>query len=449
MNKSRNFIILSFLFVAITFTFFAIFSNEIIEARLNSLSYLRQLNASFSLSQVNPLKWLGFWHWNTKPIQSFTDSGIFLSYPIISYIPNTIIAFITRDIEKYQELTLLIGIFQLLSISYITYDLFLSSNFKKNGFSNISVQFFSIIAAVLFLTNPATLGLLIEPDFEDCFIFLSFLGFWSHFRFKNKTLSKIIFFISSFSYPTGSLIILIGFILINLINSNKIKLSQNKSDNLKQRIAKFTSSIEISIWPFLIGFIFYILLRIFAYYLIDNAGIQTTGSSLLFRVGLDPSDTYYGGILSTLKFLTPIVNIPKEILDINLNNLDLKSFWLIVNCLLLLLEFIIFNSIGIIYLIRVISNSSEMQKKNIEILGGYFILLAFTYILLFPQWSAVHFRLIARFIAPSSSIGLSIFLMKINNRISLPRGRYLSWEMIFLSWILIIDQLRYFLTWNI
>ena len=32
-------------------------------------------------------------------------------------------------------------------------------------------------------------------------------------------------------------------------------------------------------------------MRIFAYYLINNAGIQTTGSSLLFRVGLDPSDT--------------------------------------------------------------------------------------------------------------------------------------------------------------
>ncbi len=449
MKKINKLSWLIVLIGVLAFIYLVLTSSEVATARINSITYLRQLNASFSLIGENPFKWLGFWHWNINSSETFTNSKIHLTYPIIGYLPNSLIAYITNDHVLYQKLTLTLGVSQLFLLSWIIYDLFIHSGFETKGFPKRSISFFGALAGLLLLTNPAFLGLLTEPDFEDCFIFLSIIGLWLRLRHHKKLLSNFFLVIAAYSYPTGSLVFIIGKILLNFINQKEWFGRNWRSDKETiQNKEGINMSGGVTIKPFLIGITLYLLIRYLATIMIISSGYEASGGGLLFRIGLEQSDTYYGGILSTLKFITPIANVPSGIANVDINNLSLSLIWQIINCLLLLTEFAIITAIGSIISILRVSELESCKKSSIETVSGYFVLITILYIAIFPQWAAVHFRLIARLLAPACAIGLALILMKLNRRIIDSRPTSLSWELVLLSWVLIVDQLRYFLTWN-
>ena len=449
MKKTIFFTIGSiFLFFA-TLVFSLINSEQVISARDTSISFVRQMNASFSLAEINPFKFFGFWHWHFLPGEEFTQGPIHLTYPNIGYLPNTFVAYITQDRNLYSLITLLLGFILLLLYTLIVFDLSRRSSLQRKQNERTNLLLFGGLTSIILFTNPSFLGIIVQPDFEDCFIFISFVALWLHLSRVSFFASKALFLLAGFSYATGSSVIIFGSLIINGLQlvSSRLSPEKNLTENIYS-VFRIPHS-NISTLPILFGVIIYFLTRYIAFTLLSADGYEFTGANYIFRLGLKPDDTFYGGLFSTLKYLVPISSIDqiKELLSEE--KLSLPVFWSVLNAFLLILEIGLISVLGTFKSIKQLSIKSNTFPNELRTVVSYFSVLSIFYIILFPQWSAVHFRHLARLFAPAIAISIGVILFQINQRMTIRRSSTLSWEVIALSWLIIVDQIRFFLTWNI
>ena len=148
--------------------------NKLHARRLESMSYIRQMHSAFSLAESD-FGFRIFSQWNTSPsIEKFKEGPVHLSYSSLANLPNTLIAKFSQNKPLYSTLNLGLGCFQIALCGATLFHTIKSHRPKSDSIKSQTVL--ALITLLLFLTNPASLMMLIEPDFEDSFVFLLFFS---------------------------------------------------------------------------------------------------------------------------------------------------------------------------------------------------------------------------------------------------------------------------------
>ena len=305
------------------------------------------------------------------------------------------------------------------------------------------------ITLLLFLTNPANLMMLIEPDFEDSFVFLLFFGSML-LHCGSVRFSKIVLCISSFLYPLGAGALIGSFCLSKVSVSLSRKVSSVKSfmfDLMRNRNVPLSSGI--SIYPVAIGFLFYFIARLI-YIACDQSFTNNyTGSSLFTRIGLDAGDQFYGGILGIFRFAIPFSGVPNGLVDIiNTRELGLDELWALINHLQIAIVYGLISMAAFVFAIVTITRNKRAVSTLDYVIPNLFLVLTFSIILFLPQWSSVHFRLVARFFAPAMSFYLGYLIYTIASRFK-PVFSHAYALAILLTSLISLDQIHFFAKWMV
>lgn len=405
-----------------------------------SPTYLRQIEAASSL----PLKIFpgvaGFWHWR---LPGDFSSGLYISYPSFAYLPLSLliqiglegkVAFAITSVIFYSSISLAAF---LLGYNYI----------NKLG----SVQLFSILGglllSVMVITQPTILNILTDPNWEDSFVLFSLVGF--SIAYANSILAMLSFACAAFTCPSAGLAACLFCAISFSLSFHGVSRSSCRRLSLFPLIKSAYSLLDPLLKPLLgsiAGILCYLALRIILASTLGE-GASVSGSSLTFRMGLDEESTnYYGGLVSMFRILFPISGLPKGLFDF-----DRRS----VSNLLLLFEFALLSLGSLSYVIRrILCLAKGVKPNSMQIVLLYFAFITICMVCIFPNWSAVHFRLLARLYAPCMSISLWHVLisgyLRLTQKFKTDYG-YLVFGITFscACWIVSSEFLRFFYVWNL
>ncbi|WP_320664620.1 hypothetical protein [Prochlorococcus sp. MIT 1223] len=384
----------------------------------------------------------GFWKWFT-----YNTETIYLSFPIFAYLPTTLLIkffgadsiYFSREILTYSQ----IGI-----TGTLLYLLLNTSRAKDIQTSLSTTGSLGIGPSILLITNPAILSILVEPVWDEFFITTSLLGLLLIYNSRFKILGEGILTFAFINYFPGALAYIAAKFL-SFLRKGRYLLSRNItlkdifvfiSSNLKTQLK--TTSILRSAY---LGIGIYTIWRLITYFILNMNEIPVGGSSLITRIGIDPNDDFYGGVINFARVLIPIPN--KDYFQ-NFNS-DLSSAWKLLNLFTIIIEYLTLTSIGILYGLKLLNkrpNDKATFLKDIplKVLTFYGVISLFQMILL-PQMATVHFRTTARILSPFISISLATFVLNVTKRfISNKNNAYAVY--ISILWLITIDQIRIFMT---
>jgi len=437
------------IFLICLFIVFSIPGDSLEHARLENASFVRQMRAAYSLLEGEKILQRLFWHWNTSSNQEeFINSPIHLSYPSVSYFVNALIAKASKDIRGYMDATKLIG-FALLcgygSVFYQELFNFYSKATNPQPKNQAVPLLLGLAGASLLVTNPSFLSLIVEPDFEDGLIFAIFISSF-FLGTACPRIAAIFLGLGSAIYPLAAGAVLAPWILRELTCIVRAKATQTIKYTLNYRLVL---ADKLDARPVLIGFLTYILARATFVFLVVHCSSTTvllSGSSPYPRMGLDALDSYYGGILGIARFLVPIAGIPKHIIPAPaLGDVDMEVIWPIVNLLQLALTTFLLSIAGLLVLIKgYVFGGFKKYNLPTPCIASYFSILTFSVALILPQWSAVHFRLLARFYAPALSFALTFLLYKVYCKMHSRHYKAGIAIITALTWLLALEQYAFF-----
>ena len=440
MATSRNAIMTAVACCASTAGIIALIGPEkILEARLLNDSFMRQMSAAFHLA--NSQGYLQpFSQWNTSDsLAQFKEGPVHLTYTTFAYLGNVIIALIAGSEQTYNKMTLILST----AVSGISgCIILLSIKQRRVATGNHPWTTLGLCTAALYLTNPANLAAYIEPDFEDLFLLLSLFGLY----FLEKRfcwLSNATFAIASFMYPLGGgVICAASFIYMAARKKMKRDLLKLKA----WRKVSLPLNKNIPAGPFIIGVITWYATRI-SYVLTSPVDAVYSGGSLFKRAGIDISDTFYGGIAGIVRFLAPISGIPRSLLEaVGSSSKTLAEFWEILNYAQIAATLTVLSALALFYGLLSIADKSRSDETINCSPARYFLLLTVGIAVLLPQWSSVHFRLLARFFAPAMSFYLAHFLVRAAWKLSKEKGTRQLTAFAITS-LICIEQLHFFGKW--
>ncbi len=398
------------------------------------------------LSKNFPFGFYGFGKWSRNP----SIDAIYLSYPISSYWMSGLFRNILSNNIKTTEI-----IFWLNSITYLLIPVNLALITFQENKTNVS-NFFKINIACLFLlSNPSFLSVFTSPDWFESFMLFCLLGiFLSNFR-KFTIASIICFSLAGFSNPYTSISLIIGSIIINICSFIKDKKFIDKKILIKILRLPNNKIIKskISLIPILSGVLFFLLLRIFfaldTFQITDLDGMSLVqGSALQDRMAIGKDVEKYGGIFTLFKFILPIkLNALSDIFKTLLSG-EVRIDWIILNELLKIISYLIINISGLFYFLKKIIIKINNQNTKQEIifntgLNIYAISILF-YIVIFPDIASNHALFIARLISPIIAFGLCSLIFDFSYR--LIRNSYHIVLSVIISWIVVIDNLNFFIS---
>ena len=413
--------------------------------RFENKSFVRQMNSAFHLSSKDgglPV----FSHWNTaSDIDKFEEGPVHLSYSTLPNLPNAIIARIAGDKIAYSAINFWIGCFQISLCGAILFCTVRSGKRLTNG-SGIPSGFLAAFAAFLFLTNPANLMMLIEPDFEDSFIFLVFIGCLAvHFGAMQS--SNFAFWLSSLLYPLGGGAVIGAFVVSKLAKFFPGRQATEKSSgNFIPPVHWLPLRTGLSVIPFAIGLASYFVVR-FLYLILAESSQFYSGGSVFTRAALELRDDFYGGVLGLLRFLAPIAGVPDQLMNsFGLRGFSLEQFWVFLNHIQLAIVYAVISLAAFVFaLVVALKRSSPVANKDC-IIPNFFLMLTVAILVFLPQWSSVHFRLVARFFAPAMSFYLAYLACMMAERCRLTH--HASYVLIaVLGGLISLEQLHFFVKW--
>ena len=176
---------------------------------------------------------------------------------------------------------------------------------------------------------------------------------------------------------------------------------------------------------------------------------------ILKRIGLgnNSNDYHYGGIFSVFKFF---INLPPYIEEYKLNYYLDGSIHRTINLSLLTVEQLLISSISFITLIILISSRREdkyqllnQTKCNIKSIISFFGLALIFSCVIFPQSTAVHYRMTARIFALIISTTIPYISLKFSKFLSNYFKSDFSWLCPIIIFFPVLDFLRFSLSFPI
>ena len=411
--------------------------DKILEARLLNASFIRQMNGAFLLASDPKINQI-FSQWNTLGSHAdFAAGPIHLTYTTITNISNSLIAFMSGGERAYSNITLAVSTV----IAGISGSILLLSTKKEDSpqESGKSVAF-GYCASAIYLTNPAHLASFIEPDVEDAFLLLSFLGYYL-WQKEFKRLAYALFAIASFAYPLGAGILCATSCIYKAVCSKRI---QNLARLKGWLPIRLPLNDAISIKPFVVGIASWLIARM-TYVLTAPEGTVYSGGTLIKRAGLDIADSYYGGVLGAFRFLIPLSGIPANLKEA-VGTYSLTEAWGVLNYIQIAVTFTGLSAFALLYGLSELLKKSRPGSSNNYSVSRYFLVLTIGIAIILPQWSSVHFRLLARFFAPAMSFYLAHFLVRVGSKLPDKTGvRQLA--LIISTSLICTEQLHFFGKW--
>ena len=413
--------------------------------RFENKSFVRQMNSAFHMGSRD-VGLRVFSYWNTAAdIDKFKEGPIHLSYSMIPNWPNALIARIAGDKITYSIINFWVGCFQ---ISLYGAILFCTVRSGKNLIhdAGISSGFLAAFAAFLFLTNPSSLMMLIEPDFEDSFIFLVFVGCLAVY-FGAKKSSNFAFWSSSFLYPLGGGAVIGAFVLSNLGKFFPGRKASIKScSKIVSEAHRLPLRTGLSVIPFVIGLASYFVARSL-YLLLAEPSQVYSGGSVFSRAALELGDDFYGGVLGLLRFLVPISGVPEKLIDsFDLRGLSLDQFWMFLNHIQLAIVYAVISLTAFVFALMVALKKNSPVANKYCIIPNFFLIVTVGVLVFLPQWSSVHFRLVARFFAPAMSFYLAYLTCMVAERFR--PAHHASYVLVaVLGGLISLEQLHFFVKW--
>ncbi len=268
----------------------------------------------------------------------------------------------------------------------------------KNNIYNLSI---AILIFTFFIINPWTYKMFIN-GWSLIYFLISFLfGILMLLKNKIKLGLFFIFLAGFFDYQSSAGLFLFYTLLkISMQFANK---NLNTSDYFP---ITFFNSINKILISLILPVIIFLTLRI----LISNEIDNSSGSSLLLRIGISGDDIHNGGILGALQFLGGN-RITSCLVDFNgnLNSMDLNTKIQIFNCSLSILSMALISLLSILGLFLVYNDN----KKFFNIIILPIIFLSLSYIFILQQSSSVHLMGYSYFFSILFSIGITSLLFKI------------------------------------
>ena len=406
-----------------------------------SPSFIRQTSQASTI----PIGFLpgiaGFWYWR---LDNDVSSGVYVSYPSLAYLPLTLLGKLTSNIRSSFAILSFFSL-SLLSLSaFVIGRKYVSQRRHFNGLTSVVA---GLSLSFLIIAHPSLLNFLIDPNWEESFVFMSLAGF--ALSFVAPLMAAIAFFIAALSCPSAGIAACLFSILLIYPALEKFKRTGFVGASILSKVfafLEFLSPLSRSLMGSMLGVFLYVVMRIlFSVY--GDIYPDTSGSSLLFRMGLDlPSTDYHGGILSVFRTFLPVSGIPKGISSLG---------WDSIVSILLLVEFLVLSLISILWVYRIAcAYINGKDRSAVAVACLYFFFVGAFMIVVFPNWSSVHFRLLARLIAPGMSIAIWLWLDRYCSRIcALFKTPWKSslyvLSVTLMSWVVATDFIRFFYVWNL
>jgi len=452
LKKETYFYFRVIIFFALLIIFlFVVNITGIYEMRDFSPTLFRYIRSINFISENLPIGILGFGTWNFD-ISDEKIQQIYVSYPISSYF---LISYVRALTPSFISTNLITFISTFISIFISSYILFLCIIPKQN-FLNKRNIFLGLSSSLIFLVNPSIISIFVTPDWQLGFILMSLLSIYLSNFTKTQGLSSLFLGIavySNFMYGLGLLIGSLLFIILDLIKRSKIEFSFKLNEyirNIKNLFIPFTS---LKITPIFYGLFFYLFNRLIAtVYLSINTKYTIGGSDILKRIGLgnNSNDYHYGGIFSVFKFF---INLPPYIEEYKLNYYLDGSIHRTINLSLLTVEQLLISSISFITLIILISSRREdkyqllnQTKCNIKSIISFFGLALIFSCVIFPQSTAVHYRMTARIFALIISTTIPYISLKFSKFLSNYFKSDFSWLCPIIIFFTFLDFIRFSLS---
>jgi hypothetical protein len=274
-------------------------------------------------------------------------SSIYTSIHSISFIPYVLLNYFYG-----KEVLLMFGPIINMSIIFISgvASAELSREMLQKN-SRLPLYITSITCFSFFALNPWTYKMIVQPWPEVSFLMFSLLGFLS-FNKNFKHLGLILFFFAGLSHYQWSILIAVFYLLIVFASfvtkKDRILAEYFPASNLNYVFAlKIVASFLISAFSIVI-----------MQFLIGASTDQTSGSNLMYRIGISGIDIHNGGLLGALQFLggNRITNCLNGI-DIGILSSSLEIKILIFNCMLSISSMLIISIISIFGVIKMLRES--------------------------------------------------------------------------------------------
>ena len=411
---------------------------RITDRQLENLSFLRQMHAAYNISSTSG--WIRlFAEWNVaENLRDFSSGTIHMSYTTLAYLPQSVLAAITKTRANYLSASFGLSSFALAFCGFAIGFCTDKNRSRPNG-AQLPVSPTAIITSLLFITNPNILMAIVEPDFEDSFIIALFMGSFLY-EVGRKAFANLAFFAGSFLYPlgAGAFIACFGF-----STASRAFLELARSHSFRKKCwFKIPLANEITIVPFLSGAATYAITRIAFQF--TSTERDFSGGTLATRMGLDLSDTYYGGIIGRVRFLLPISGIPEKIKHSGIiKDLDLPGLWLTLNYSQIAIAFAMLGGIALAAGASSLLERNPKDKTPMPLLPKLFLILTVSIIIFLPEWSSVHFRLVARFFSPAMSYILADLIVNLSKR-AIPQTTYRTSVASIVAATICLEQLHFF-----
>lgn len=405
-----------------------------------SPTFIRQISEASSI----PLRLLpgiaGFWYWR---LENDSSSGIYASYPSLAYLPLALLVKLTSN--PRLSFAVLSG-FSCSLASLSAYVIGRRHVLQRSGNAFASVAG-GLCLSFLIITHPSLLNFLVDPNWEESFVFMSLAGF--ALSLVAPFVATIAFLVAALCCPSAGLAACLFSVVSTYTAFREFKSSGFATGGIFRNVLaflEFLPPLSRSLIGSIMGIFLYLLSRILLLFSGDMYP-GTSGSSLLFRMGLDLQSTnFHGGILSVFRVFLPVSGIP-----VGISSLD----WNSIVAILLLAEFSALSVISILCISRVAYayiNGKDCSMAHVACL--YFFFVGAFMIVVFPNWSSVHFRLLARLFAPGMSIAIWLLLHRVSSGIcafSKTPWKNLLYIMsiALLSWVVGTDFIRFFYVWNL
>lgn len=289
--------------------------------------------------------------------QALTGS-IYTSIHSISFIPYVILNYFFG-----KEALLIFGPIVNMSMIFISgvAAAELSRNMIQKN-SRLPLYITSVMCFSFFALNPWTYKMILQPWPEVNFLMFTLLGFLSCSK-NFKILGLILFFFAGLSHYQWSFLIGIFYLFIVfasfLTKKDRMLVEYFPTSNLDYAFA-----LRI-VASFLISALSIVMMQFFAGASID----QTSGSNLMYRIGISGVDIHNGGLLGALQFLggNRITNCFNGI-DIGIISSSLEIKILVFNCMLSIGSMLVISIISIAGVIKILKESSLSRPVILPLL---------------------------------------------------------------------------------
>jgi hypothetical protein len=204
--------------------------------------------------------------------------------------------------------------------------------------------------------------MIVQPWPEVNFLMFSLLGFLS-FTKNFKNLGLILFFFAGLSHYQWSILIAVFYLLI-VFASFVTEKDQILAEYFPASSLNYVFALKI-VASFLISALSIVIMQ----FLIGASIDQTSGSNLMYRIGISGIDIHNGGLLGALQFLggNRITNCLNGI-DIGIISSSLEIKILIFNCMLSISSMLIISIISIFGIIKMLRESSLSRPVILPLL---------------------------------------------------------------------------------